>query len=241
MNFEKLPYFPMYADDFFAGVADLTDEQCGIYVKLLCLAWSKDGLNDVAALQSSRNDNAIETVLSTKFYRADDGKWRNRRQEEVRKKQISLRERGSKGGSQRQANTEANDVANSKPQSQSQRHNQSHSQNQNFAAAKPLRREDLQVAAKSATSICKQYPQSLDRNWVWESCCVAEMLNPGMSSDLASKLRAGGVNRPQAYVNKALKDESQSQGFDLHELKSKVPEPSMKGTQRVPEPLAKTP
>lgn len=232
MGFEKLPYFPLYADDFFAGVVDLTDEECGIYAKLLCLAWSKDGLTEVATLQASRNDAAIQSVLQAKFYRADDGKWRNRRLEEVRREQISRRERGSKGGSKSQANRQASSEANGEPQSHSQSQSHSYNQSQTFAAAKRLREEDLAVAAKSANLIVRQYPKSLDRKWIWESCCVAEMLNPGMSNDLASKLRSGEVNRPQSYVNKALKDESSERCVDLEELRSQVPEPSIKNGQK---------
>lgn len=105
----KLPYFPFFADDFFSGVADLTDEEVGVYVKLLCLAWSKDGLTERTARVASRSDEAIGFVLKEKFYQDETGKWRNDRQEQVRKRQISLQERGSRGGKSRASKPDEDD------------------------------------------------------------------------------------------------------------------------------------
>jgi uncharacterized protein YdaU (DUF1376 family) len=120
----------MYADDFFSGVCDLTDEQVGVYAKLLCLAWSKDGLTDTATLQASRDDDAIRVVLSEKFYRDGNGKWRNPKQEEIRAKQKAKQQKGSKtgaNGEQNRSKTEAKaDHQRPEPEPETREKNQNH-------------------------------------------------------------------------------------------------------------------
>ncbi len=46
MMVRKPPAFQFYASDFFSGVADMTDAEVGIYIRLLCLSWDKGGLSE---------------------------------------------------------------------------------------------------------------------------------------------------------------------------------------------------
>ena len=39
----KLPSLPLFTDTFIAETAHLTNEQIGIYMRLLCFAWTKKG------------------------------------------------------------------------------------------------------------------------------------------------------------------------------------------------------
>lgn len=85
------PAFQLYADDFLAGTADMTAEEVGIYIRLLCHSWNKKGLkNDekrLGILVGQCGGNAMASameVLRAKFELGTDGRWRNRRLEEVR-------------------------------------------------------------------------------------------------------------------------------------------------------------
>ena len=40
----RAPAFPLYADDFLAGTADMSAEEVGGYIRLLCHQWTKGGL-----------------------------------------------------------------------------------------------------------------------------------------------------------------------------------------------------
>lgn len=88
------PAFQLYADDFLAGTADMTAEEVGVYIRLLCHAWNKKGLkNDekrLGILVGICTGNAAacaKEVLASKFELGDDGIWRNARQEKTRAEQ----------------------------------------------------------------------------------------------------------------------------------------------------------
>ena len=92
------PAFQLYADDFLAGTADMTAEEVGIYIRLLCHAWNKKGLkNDekrIGILVGICGGNATASakeVLASKFELGADGIWRNERQEKTRADQEEYR------------------------------------------------------------------------------------------------------------------------------------------------------
>jgi len=100
------PAFQFYADDFFAGVATMTDAEAGIYIRLICLEWSK-GFLDERSLRAATFDGDIDLareVLESKFIQNEEGYWFNERLEKVREIQQSRTRAGSKGGSTTQAN-----------------------------------------------------------------------------------------------------------------------------------------
>ena len=94
------PAFQLYADDFLAGTSDMTAEEVGVYIRLLCHSWNKNGLeNDEKRLGllagQCHGIAAAEAlqVLGRKFELAPDGKWRNARQEVTRQNLILYREK----------------------------------------------------------------------------------------------------------------------------------------------------
>lgn len=95
---DRKPYFFMYADDFISGVLGMPDVDVGVYIKLLCLAWSKDGVSDMEAQSVTRDDSAISRVLNGKFERHSDGRWRNKKQEQVRAYAEAKSKAGQSGG-----------------------------------------------------------------------------------------------------------------------------------------------
>jgi uncharacterized protein YdaU (DUF1376 family) len=106
MATEQSPAFQAYPRDFVGDldVAALDLEQVGFYWMLLCYAWMKDGLPDdfskiSRALRiSTAKFQKLWEVVGEKFYRDDEGKWRNARQEEEREKQRKYREERSLAG-----------------------------------------------------------------------------------------------------------------------------------------------
>ena len=157
----KPPAFQFYASDFFSGVADMTDAEVGIYIRLLCLSWDKGGLSErhIRSATHEGDEQSVRTILEWKFQQDADGLWRNGRLEETRQVQQARREAGRKGGQSTQAkakqtpkqtaskpppNGQANDQANgqakSNPQSQSQSHTQSSVSNSNKEKERPARK-----------------------------------------------------------------------------------------------------
>jgi uncharacterized protein YdaU (DUF1376 family) len=97
----KAPAFQFYADDFLAGTADMTAEEVGVYIRLLCHQWSKGGLpNDPERLALMSGGNAKPHALA-KFGMCHDGMLRNARLEQERGKQVAFREKQAKNGQKR--------------------------------------------------------------------------------------------------------------------------------------------
>lgn len=104
MTRKRSPSFQFYADDFYAGTADMSLEEVGAYMRLLCVQWSKQKLqNNAQILQrimiASREEyDRIWPVLSDKFGLSIEGGIANPRLEAVRDKQVARQKSGSKGG-----------------------------------------------------------------------------------------------------------------------------------------------
>jgi len=113
----KPPAFQFYADDFLAGTIDMTAEETGIYIKLLCYQWSKGKIPFATSLLGGLLHGShvakCEEVLKKKFVRTDDG-WQNERLEEVRRIQEVRKQAGKRGGQAKAASkTVAKPVAKS--------------------------------------------------------------------------------------------------------------------------------
>ena len=102
------PAFQFYPKDFISdlNVAAMTNEEVGIYIKLLCHCWIEDGLPNIPKLLegwfkggSTKGQPWEETWLKIKhcFYEKN-GKLRNKRLDEEREKQIRWSEKSKKGG-----------------------------------------------------------------------------------------------------------------------------------------------
>jgi uncharacterized protein YdaU (DUF1376 family) len=100
----KPPAFPLYAQDLLVGGALMSNEEFGIYVRLLCYQWTHQGLpcdqKSLCGLVGSRRK--ISVAVLGKFKVCEDGKIRNERMELERVKQDAYREsraeNGRKGG-----------------------------------------------------------------------------------------------------------------------------------------------
>ena len=106
------PAFQFYADDFLAGTIEMSDEEVGAYTRMLCVQWTKGGVDPARSCRLS-DPEVVKMVLSEKFSRRDDGLFVNERLEQVREIQQSRKQSASKGGSKSQANRQAKVQANS--------------------------------------------------------------------------------------------------------------------------------
>lgn len=97
------PAFQFYPADFLVGTADMSAEEVGGYMRLLCYQWTKGGLpNDDSKLSimAGCGGNAMASIRH-KFGIGDDGKLRNERMERVRAEQDSYRARQAENASKR--------------------------------------------------------------------------------------------------------------------------------------------
>lgn len=97
----RAPAFQFYADDFISGVADMTDAEVGLYVRLLCAQWTRGSLpNDTEELlRFSRGSTTLQVErVRRKFEVCPDGQLRNARLEAEREKQAAWREKSRAGG-----------------------------------------------------------------------------------------------------------------------------------------------
>lgn len=98
------PAFQFYASDFLANTADMTAEEAGAYVRLLCQQWIKGGLpNDDARLSLMAGQCQASAVARAKaeFQECSDGLLKNSGLETVRAKQAEYREKQAKNGAKR--------------------------------------------------------------------------------------------------------------------------------------------
>jgi len=95
------PAFPFYADDFLSGTAEMTAEEVGGYVRLLCHQWAKGGLpNDeprLARMAGLIGSPSIGYVLA-KFRPCDDGCLRHPRLEAIRAERDAFKARQANSG-----------------------------------------------------------------------------------------------------------------------------------------------
>jgi uncharacterized protein YdaU (DUF1376 family) len=96
------PAFQFYADDFIAGVADMTQCEVGAYIMLLAHGWNTRGLDssDPDRLKLLAKGDVSKHVLGK--FKLKNGRLLNNRQEKERKKQREYRDKqainGAKGG-----------------------------------------------------------------------------------------------------------------------------------------------
>ena len=97
----KAPAFQFYADDFLAGTSDMSAEEVGGYIRLLCHQWTKGGIpNDedrAGRMAGLMGSPSIRYVLA-KFSPCEDGMLRNARLEQVRQEQADYKAKQSTAG-----------------------------------------------------------------------------------------------------------------------------------------------
>lgn len=93
----KPPAFQFYASDFVASTIDMSAEEVGVYIRLLCYQWDNGGLpNDTEKLEriAGCSGNAVAQARH-KFGICQDGKLRNDRLEQVRGSAEAYRQKQS--------------------------------------------------------------------------------------------------------------------------------------------------
>jgi hypothetical protein len=119
----KDPAFLFYTSDFLSGVVDLTMEERGQYITLLCLQHQKGFLNEKTIRLCV---GSVSVDVMSKFKQSEDGNYYNERLlEEVEKRKFfidSRRENGLKGGRPKASdkpsgypNAEASEIPNGEP------------------------------------------------------------------------------------------------------------------------------
>lgn len=95
----KSPAFRFYVDDFLGGTMHFTDAEVGLYVRLLCLQWSKGCLSDDDTELSSYGKGGTPLArIRAKFVKGSDGMLRNDRMEIERRKQLDYRDKQVENG-----------------------------------------------------------------------------------------------------------------------------------------------
>lgn len=100
----KCPTFPLYASDFLTDTATWTDEEVGVYFRLICNSWVNGGLpDDVERLKNLTKLDSIGFAktwefISQKFVKNSEGFFVNNRLEKVRKAKDEFRKKAQKSG-----------------------------------------------------------------------------------------------------------------------------------------------
>jgi uncharacterized protein YdaU (DUF1376 family) len=96
----KDPAFLFYSTDFFMGTIDMTDEQVGQYIRLMCLQHQKGHLTE--AIMLSIMKGKLDDLILSKFVQDSEGLYYNKRLEleiEKRRRFTDSRARNLKGAS----------------------------------------------------------------------------------------------------------------------------------------------
>lgn len=95
------PAFQFYADDFLAGTSDMTTEEVGAYIRLLCHQWNKGGIPNDPERIALMSGGIAKPHAVAKFRLCEDGMLRNARLERERDKQTKYREKQAVNGAKR--------------------------------------------------------------------------------------------------------------------------------------------
>jgi uncharacterized protein YdaU (DUF1376 family) len=87
----KPPAFQFYADDFLAGVADMTQAEVGAYILLLCHQWNRGSAPVEPERQQLLAKGSVSAHVLSKFRLQEDGTIKNERMEREREKQAAHR------------------------------------------------------------------------------------------------------------------------------------------------------
>jgi uncharacterized protein YdaU (DUF1376 family) len=106
----RSPSFQFYADDFYAGAAELSQAETGAYIRLLCRQWSIGSIPSAVEKMERIAGGPVTADVLEKFPVGADGQRRNQRLEHERQKQADYREmqraKGIKSGEARRTSVE---------------------------------------------------------------------------------------------------------------------------------------
>lgn len=98
------------------------------------------------------------------------------------------------------------------------------------AAEESFRSLDPDAVTRIANRLLKA-AKMLPKDFIWQACCVGEVLSEGMISEIVTKISNGGIKKPKSYIETALRKEAER--IHLDDWKSLVP--------LVPRPVLKEP
>ena len=113
INEKKLPYFPLYVNDFIGDTQDLTNEEIGAYLRILMYSWGK-GKFRVSRIKWICQDDNIWAALA-QYFIEEDGLWFNPRMERERERVfgvIEARSEAGKAGAKARWDSKGNAIAN---------------------------------------------------------------------------------------------------------------------------------
>jgi uncharacterized protein YdaU (DUF1376 family) len=95
---KKPPAFQFYADDFLAGTLDMSQEEVGAYIRLLCYQWNTGSIPVATEKQQRLAGGCVSVDVLAKFRLLPDGRLVNERLEQERNKQAEYRKQQSQKG-----------------------------------------------------------------------------------------------------------------------------------------------
>lgn len=94
----KAPAFQLYTDDFLAGTLEMSQEEVGQLIRLLCHQWNRGSIPVETEKQQRLAGGCVSVDVLAKFDECEDGLLRNKRLESVRtEKGIFLQQQSQKG------------------------------------------------------------------------------------------------------------------------------------------------
>lgn len=108
----KSPAFQFYAADFMIGIMGMSDDETGVYIKMLSTQWLHGSLpNCKKTIKKMINSRKVPSeMVMRKFEICDDGFLRNERLEKERAKQKSFAESRKENANKRWGKTESKDA-----------------------------------------------------------------------------------------------------------------------------------
>jgi uncharacterized protein YdaU (DUF1376 family) len=94
----RFPAFLLYASDFYSSTADMSAEEVGVYIRLLCQQWDRGHLPEEAAKLARLAIGKVSHDVLAKFPIGSDGQRRNPRLEKERDKTHAYVEMQSRKG-----------------------------------------------------------------------------------------------------------------------------------------------
>jgi uncharacterized protein YdaU (DUF1376 family) len=83
-KFRKAPAFQLYTDDFLAGTLEMSQEEVGQFIRLLCHQWNRGSIPVETEKQQRLTGGCVSVDVLAKFRLCEDGSLRNERLESVR-------------------------------------------------------------------------------------------------------------------------------------------------------------
>lgn len=94
----KAPAFQFYADDFLAGTLEMSQEEVGQFIRLLCHQWNRGSIPVETEKQQRLTGGCVSVDVLAKFRLCEDGQLRNDRLESVRSERDRFLQQQSEKG-----------------------------------------------------------------------------------------------------------------------------------------------